>query len=123
MLAVVVMLVGYQMLATGSGDAAVVPVAQTLPPVVAPEVPDHYLSEHFRDELGACYQSTGQPRSPVELERGIEEVGRADAVRALMEQYRSGVCTEPTQFLRIPGRGVWLFDAVKPRLDEETGGN
>ena len=122
-LTVVAALVGYQMISVGGGDTAVVPVAQTLPPVVAPEVPDHYLSEHFRDELGECYRSTGQPRSPVELERGIEEVGRADAVRALMEQYRAGVCTEPTQFLRIPGRVVWLLDAVKPWFDEETGVN
>ena len=123
LLAVVVMLVGYQILSVGGGSGADAPVAQPLPPVVVPEVPAHYLSEHFRDELGACYQSTSQPKTPVELERGIEEVGRAEAVRALMEQYRAGVCTEPVQYLRIPGRVVWLFDAVKPGLSEETGVN
>ena len=122
-LTLVVALVGYQILSTGESAGADAPAAPALPPVMAPEVPDHYLSEHFRDELGACYRSTGQPRTPVELERGIEEVGRAEAVRALMEQYRAGVCTEPVQFLRIPGRVVWLFDAVKPGLDEETGVN
>ena len=112
----------YNLLTSGPSGVTAEPLPAAvamLPPVLQPEVPDHYLSEHFRDELAACYQATGQTRTPVEMERAIEEAGRAVSVAALMDQYRAGTCPEPREFLRIPGRALWMHDAVNAISESE----
>ena len=113
-LGVAVLFIGFNLVRT----ALVSPVIPPPPPTVAapaaePTIPEHYLSEHFRNEVGACYAATGQPQAPVELERAIEDLGRRAAALALMNQYRAGTCREPGDYRRIPGRALWLVDAVK----------
>ena len=117
LLLAIVLLVAYQWL-TLKEELPEEPEVVELPEVVVPPTPDHYLSEHFRDELGACYAATGQRRTSVQLERAIEDVGRAEAVTGLLKQYRTSVCIEPDQALAIRGRALWLFDAVNAGLDE-----
>ena len=75
------------------------------------DVPDVYLFQHFVAELGDCYDQTGQATSAAELER---EIGREweIAVEALLTQYRKGTCSEAAEFLRIPGRALWLADQI-----------
>ena len=110
----------YNVLTPGPTAVAAQPLpapTPALPPVLQPEVPAHYLSEHFRDELAACYRATGQPRSSPEMERAIEEAGQAASVAALTDQYRAGTCPEPGEFLRIPGRALWMHDAINDEAD------
>ena len=112
-LGVVVLFIGFNLVRTALGSPETPPPPPVAAPAAGPTVPDHYLSEHFRNEVGACYAATGQPQAPVELERAIERLGRRAAALALMDQYRGGTCREPVDYRRIPGRALWLVDAVK----------
>ena len=121
-LGVVVLFIGLNLVRTALGSPETPPPPPPPPvaaPAAGPMIPDHYLSEHFRNEVGACYAATGQPQAPVELERAIERLGRRAAALALMDQYRAGTCREPVDYRSIPGRALWLVDAVKAGSPED----
>ena len=100
------------LLSASSGEADVPPTPVPTPtPLEAIVVPDTYLYQHFLSELGDCYEQTGQPVSPAELERTIGRDWEI-AVQALMTQYRDGTCVEAAEYLHIPGRALWMADQL-----------